>query len=121
MSFKVPNQYRHRDPTSPLYSEDSDGNYGAFIIPWQSYEFLVIAAEGFGWEHVSVTPLAQKRIPSWEVMCFIKGLFWDPEDCTVQYHPPKSVYVNQNEYCLHIWRKIGYEYPLPPTILVGKI
>lgn len=118
--FHVPNQYRFSDKNHYLYTEDSDGNYGAFIIPYESYEFTVIASEGMGWEHVSITPTSRKRAPSWVEMCFFKDLFWDKEDCVVQFHPPESEYVNNHEYCLHLWRKIGSEFPLPPTILVGE-
>jgi len=52
-------------------------------------------------------------------MCRIKEMFWDEEDCVIQFHPPKSEYVNQNENTLHLWRKIGFKQPTPPTTLVG--
>lgn len=78
---------------------------------------LVIASDGMGWEHVSVS--LPSRCPTWEEMCYIKNLFWDETDTVIQYHPPKSEYVNAHPYCLHLWRKIGYEFPLPESIMVG--
>lgn len=69
------------------------------------------------WEHVSIS--TQTRCPTWEEMCFVKDLFWDEEDCVVQYHPPKSDYINCHPRCLHLWRPIGLEIPRPPKILVG--
>lgn len=118
--FHVPNEYRIETEGHPLASRDSDGNYGAFKIPYQSYEFFVIASEGLGWEHVSISP-ERARTPSWDVMCYFKDLFWDEEDCVVQYHPPKSEYVNESEHCLHLWRPTNEKMPLPPKILSGGI
>lgn len=69
-----------------------------------------------GWEHVSVsTPV---RTPTWEEMCFVKSLFWDDEDCVMQLHPPRSSYVNNHPYCLHLWRPVSVEIPTPHTVLV---
>jgi hypothetical protein len=75
------------------------------------------ASDGYKWEHVSVS--THDRIPTWEEMCFIKDLFWDAEDTVIQFHPPKSEYVNQHPYTLHLWRPIGAEIPRPDSILVG--
>jgi hypothetical protein len=101
----------------PLASDPSYGNNGAFIVPFESTKLMIIASEGFGWEHVSVS--LQNRTPNWREMCFLKDLFWDEEDCAVQYHPPKSEYVNRHEHCLHLWRKIGEDFPRPPREMVG--
>jgi hypothetical protein len=118
--FHVPEKYR--DPYPAGYNHAStaaDGNNGSFRIKTLKFAkpFLAIASDGELWEHVSVsTPHAT---PSWSAMCFIKDLFWDPEDCVVQYHPPQSTYVNNHTHCLHLWRKIGSEFELPPSCLVG--
>jgi len=53
-------------------------------------------------EHVSVQ--GKKGTPSWEVMCAIKDIFWEPEDEVIQYHPKKSEYVNMHPNVLHMWR-----------------
>ena len=68
------------------------------------------------WEHVSVS--YADRIPCWETMCQIKDLFWSPEDCVVQYHPPHSEYVNCHPNVLHLWRPLGADLPRPPTWMV---
>jgi hypothetical protein len=53
-------------------------------------------------------------------MCFIKDTFWDGEDCVMQLHPPRSEYVNNHPYCLHLWRPTdGRVIPQPPSIFVG--
>jgi hypothetical protein len=115
--FEVPNQYQVRNSGSPLDSSDEYGNNGAFIIPFESYELHAIASDGGGWEHVSV--LLRNRTPNWREMCFIKDLFWDDEDCVIQYHPPKSEYVNNHDFTLHLWRQVGREFPRPPSLFVG--
>jgi hypothetical protein len=113
--FKVPHEYRTRDGT--LGSTEEHGNNGAFMVPFESYTLQVIASDGEGWEHVSVS--LRNRTPHWREMCVIKGLFWDAEDVVIQYHPAKSEYVHNHDNCLHLWRPVGLEIPTPPRELVG--
>lgn len=118
MSFHVPNQYRIRE--GYMSSDDSYGNNGAFIVPFKSPHTMllsVIASDGEGWEHVSVS--LKSRCPTWAEMSYIKDLFWDDEDMVLQYHPPKSAYVNCHPNCLHLWRPIGVTIPCPPSYLIG--
>jgi len=68
------------------------------------------------WEHVSVS--RTDRCPTWEEMCFVKELFWSGSETVVQFHPRKSEYVNTHPYCLHMWKKCGVEYELPPNVAV---
>lgn len=101
-------------------STEEDGNNGAFLIPTITAShrdnLKVIASDGLGWEHVSVSK--NYECPSWDDMCRIKELFWDAEDLIVQFHPPKSNYVNNHPYCLHLWRPIEQKIPTPDTIMV---
>jgi hypothetical protein len=113
----VPRTKNYRIRDGALASDDTYGNNGAFSILFESFTLNVIASDGEGWEHVSVS--MNRRTPNWREMCFIKDLFWDPEDVVIQYHPAKSEYVNNHNYCLHLWRPIGVEIPTPPKILVG--
>jgi hypothetical protein len=124
--FKVPNEYRFRDMGHPLGSDDSIGTQGAFFIPIAlegDDQAIVIASCGLGWEHVSVhignAVTTKMRTPSWDEMCKIKDMFWGEEDCVVQYHPPKSEYVNQHEFTLHLWRPTKSLLPVPDSLLVG--
>lgn len=119
MAFHVPEKYRVK---SGLYGSDADaGNNGAFAIKithsGRDVVVYVIASDGEGWEHVSVS--MSQRIPPWEVMCRVKQMFWDPEDCVVQYHPPEEDYVNMHKHCLHLWRPMNLEIPRPPAWMVG--
>lgn len=115
--FHVPNRHRIRGD-GDYASDDSYGNNGAFYIPTKIGTVVTtIASDGLGWEHVSVS--LQNRCPNWIEMSQVKDLFWDDEDAVFQFHPPKSLYVNQHPYCLHLWRPIGIEIPIPDPILVG--
>jgi len=113
--MKTPNQYRLKH--GPFATDNSDGNNGAFMVPFESYKFTVIASDGEGWEHVSVS--LPNRTPNWKEMCFIKDLFWEKDECVVQFHPPKAEYVNMHPNCLHLWKPIGKQIETPLCILVG--
>lgn len=119
MSFHVPERLRILN--GPQASDASYGNNGAFVIPAsigsKRAPIFAIASDGEGWEHVSVS--TKHRPPTWDEMCFVKDLFWDGEDCVIQFHPPRSDYVNMHPHCLHLWRPTGIEIPRPPSILVG--
>lgn len=129
MSMHVPNQYRIR--SGAFGTDDSYGNNGAFFVPTRPgrLPLKVIASDGLtvpderpelaGWEHVSAS--LPERCPTWAEMCRIKDLFWDDEDTVVQFHPPRSQYVNNHPYCLHLWRPLHAAVPLPPAILVGVV
>ncbi len=118
--FHAPDKYRIL--TGPLGSDPGSINNGAFEITMKRNEkAFVIASDGFAWEHVSVHMIKKGRAatPTWDEMCRIKDLFWDGEDCVIEYHPPKSRYVNNHKNCLHLWRPMGRDIPLPPTFLTG--
>ena len=117
MTFSVPNAMRYR--MGPLATDETDGNNGVFFIKSRPGQppFKVIASDGGGWEHVSVS--LPHRVPTWDEMCAIKHQFWDDTDCVVQFHPPRSDYVNNHSRCLHLWRPVGVEMPRPPSWMVG--
>lgn len=132
--FRVPEKFRVRK--GKLASDASYGNNGAFMVKAVQpipngepigYFLLCIVSDGGlpgakPWEHVSVTVVhpTMQRTPSWEEMCAIKDLFWEKHDCVVQYHPPSDKYVNQHPLCLHLWRKPGFDMPVPEPDLVGS-
>ena len=92
-----------------------DGNMLAVDHP--SGERQVFSAST-GWEHVSVQ--TDHRTPTWEEMCFVKGLFWKDEECVVEYHPPLSQYVKYSPHCLHLWRPKHVTIPSPSVSLVER-
>lgn len=94
-----------------------DGGMGEIHMP--GWKGSVIWSFGGGWEHVSVSPYKSNVTPSWDDMCRLKDIFFNDDECVVQYHPPKTEYVNNMSNCLHLWRPINVEMPQPPSIMVG--
>ena len=113
--FKVPEKYRIT--TGPFGSSKRDGNNGFFLIKDRKIDLFVIASDGEGWEHVSVSIIT--KTPTWEQMVLVKNLFWSEEDLVIQIHPPKTKYINCHEHCLHLWRPVNEIVPSPPTYLIG--
>lgn len=93
---------------------EQDG--GAFKIPFEGRELHVIASNGLEWDHVSVS--LNTRNPNWREMCYVKELFFEPEDCVFQLHPPKSKYISLHPFCLHLWRPHNELIPMPPAFMV---
>lgn len=115
---------RHRIRSGTFHSDDVDGFNGAFQfrLNGENRTVCIVASDGEGWQHVSVSFGRVPGTPSWDVMCQVKDLFFEPEDWVVQFHPAKSAYVNNHKGCLHLWRCIdGREMPTPPTVLVGVL
>lgn len=104
-----------------IYSQDlsfsEDGIKGFICIDRIDMSF--VASWGGGWDHVSVAPLKKKIIPSWEMMCKVKDIFFKPDEAVIQIHPPKDEYVNNMPNCLHLWRANDKEMILPPSFMVG--
>lgn len=118
--FKVPEKYRIK--TGPMGTLENHGNVGAFRFEKQNAIYFCIASDCEGWEHVSLSiSVKSKRylMPTWDDMCLIKSMFWDDEDAVMQFHPPKSEYVNNHNYVLHLWRECNKNQVMPPSILVG--
>lgn len=103
-----------------IVQEGRDGFGGIVYDKKTRTKLNFILSWGAGWEHCSVSITDRyKRCPSWEQMCFIKDSFWNDDECCVEYHPAKKDYVNNHEYCLHIWKPIDQEIPTPPSLMVG--
>jgi hypothetical protein len=106
------------------FATDHGEHMGAFKIrcPMSSTWLNIIISDGSDWselqlpgppwEHVSVSNV--QRCPTWEEMNWVTRLFWDYEECVVQFHPPQNRYVNCHPNCLHLWKPVGVEIPMPP-------
>src|SRR4051812_18832968 len=82
-------------------------NSGAFLVPSPcaaTNRLRVIAADGLGWDHVSVSVDGVSRCPHWEEMCAVKQLFFRDDEVVMQLHPAEADYVNDHPYVLHLWR-----------------
>lgn len=100
----------------PLTGDVGDAYNGAFQIGVNGVLLSVIASNGRGWDHVSVSH--PYRTPTWQEMCEIKRLFFKEEETVIQYHPARSNYINIHDHCLHLWRKQDADFPMPDLIMV---
>ena len=103
-------------------SDESYGNNGAFEILYRKTANVqivlnVIVSDKVGWDHVSVS--MPKMTPTWNMMCFIKELFFEDDEVAIQYHPRKEDYIDYHPHCLHLWRIQTDAIPIPPVWMVG--
>lgn len=113
--------FRKRDGD---YGSPEGVHFGAFSLMRGTVRIFAIASDGseeIPWEHVScrVTAYRGDRIPTWEEMCWVKDQFWGDDECVVQFHPPRSEYVNNHSCVLHLWKPTNQTLPQPPSIAVG--
>lgn len=99
--------------TSPrMYGYQMLGDiHAAYYEDLQHRVWSLCWDDEMGIEHVSVSCLNKRVMPSWEDMCRFKDLFFKPEEQVVQIHPRASEYVhgvgpshNRLENILHLWR-----------------
>ena len=110
---------RARVRTGRWASTEADGFNGMFELTLTGMLVRVIASDGEGWQHVSVSLLGKFRTPCWGIMCQVKELFFESEDWVCQFHPAEPEYVNVHPGCLHLWRPLEATMPHPPSWMVG--
>lgn len=125
--MKFPEQFRYQpdspDPIGRKFHSKPGEPFGVFKVPAlnapgrRSINLIASDGEATGWDHVSVS-VGSKSPPTWAEMCFVKDLFWDETECVVQFHPPKSDYVNIHPGVLHLWKAAKEPFPRPPKICV---
>lgn len=96
--------------------------FGAFEVigPCGRYLLIIVSngdPELDNWEHVSVS-IAGKHPPNWQEMSWVKDHFWNEDETVLQFHPRRQDYVNLHPNCLHLWRKVGVDHTLPPTVFL---
>ena len=112
--FKIPKENRIK--SGLLASDASFGKNGAFSFQLSNRTTLYCIASSEGdWEHVSVYAKSdgKDRVTTWPEMYKVKNKFWDEEYAVVQFHHPKSSYVNSHPFSLHLWRPIKVDIILP--------
>lgn len=120
------------------YESPKGATFGAFEVPYEGNSIIlrIIATSSMDelgppgqWEHVSVhvydsfhammdEESGGERIPTWQEMAFVKDLFWNEDECVVQFHPAKKDYVNFHSCVLHLWRSTKEPFPMPPKVCV---
>lgn len=117
--IKEPNErldeFRRVHPT--LGASPAGASWGYFEINTPHGTLRVISGgRGEPWEHVSVS--LQNRTPTGSEMCRVKNLFFGPDETVVQFHPDVRHYVNHHPFCLHLWKRTGFDYELPGKELI---
>lgn len=79
------------------------------IVSWNDFEGSVVFGmnEAGCMEHVSISCYKRNRLPSWEIMCRTKDLFWRKDEMVVQIHPTEERYFHGFKTLtnvLHLWR-----------------
>ena len=95
-------------------ASSTDDTWGMFFLthPRSGIRLKVMIGDGKGWDHVSVS--SKKSTPKWNDMCWVNSLFFESDECVIQYHPPETNYVNFHPHCLHLWKPQGTPIPMPP-------
>lgn len=94
----------------------ADERNGAFVLKHKDTILRIIASNGGGWDHVSVS--TETRCPTWEEMEFVKRRFFKSSEVAMQLHVPPTDHVNNHPFCLHLWRPHRLNIPMPPPIYV---
>lgn len=124
--MRFPEKYRMIKPGR--YCSKPGDTHGMFYIPRREGAPLKVMANNITeeerrtlfppyYEHVSVS--LPTRCPTWREMCLVKFLFWEDHELVVQFHPPKSEHINVHPYCLHLWKPVDFDIPLPDALTVG--
>ena len=114
------NDHRLEGPVmTKLFGGDGDHTCGAFLIKSaiDGGTLRVIAAQGDGWEHVSVS--RENRCPNWPEMEQIKRAFFHDDETAMQLHVPVADHISVHPYTLHLWRPLLQDIPRPPAYMVG--
>ena len=122
--MRFPEQFRYTDAKNRnrQFATKPGDRFGYFVVPPDKAKgraLRCVACEAHGnilWDHVSVSLVGwEHKTPSWDEMCLVKDLFWGEEDCVVQFHPPRSRYVNTHPGVLHLWRNVVDHLGAPRT------
>ena len=102
-----------------FYGGVGDHTCGVFRVPSpiDRTPLAIIAAVGDGWDHVSVS--RKNRCPNWQEMEHVKRLFFADDETAMQLHVPPTEHISHHPYCLHLWRPLDREIPLPPANFVA--
>ena len=61
-----------------------------------------VEADGKNWIHLSVSK--RKQYPTWDEFVQVKELFLGRESLALQVLPPRSEWVNDHPFCLHLYQ-----------------
>jgi hypothetical protein len=100
------------------YAIETGPNGSAYRVSVMGVTLAVIASNGGGWDHISVS--ADDRCPTWEEMELVARMFLRPDEVAMQLHLPAADHINIHPFTLHWWRpqRKLRRIPLPPKMFV---
>lgn len=115
--MKTINEILKHDKFTLNQYEPGVGGWGFLFLPGEKLPATVVFSLGSsktadGWEHVSMS--LKRRYPTWDEMCILKKIFFNDDECVVQFHPGKSEFVNIRLNSLDLWRNESFEFKMPP-------
>jgi hypothetical protein len=102
-----------------VYTLEIGDDGGAFAMksPTDRKPLKVIASNGDGWDHVSVS--RDDRCPDWAEMEHVKRLFFQDWETAMQLHVAVADHISLHPNCLHMWRPQTELIPLPRPYMVA--
>lgn len=98
--------------------EMGDSFNGCFILKGPcNMRLRIIASNEEEWDHVSIS--LNNRVPNYKEMCWVKEKFFNDNEVAYQLHVAKKDHINCHPFCLHLWRPLSTDIPLPPKFFVG--
>lgn len=94
-------------PRNTIMFENLRGHpVGDYVFRRNGGNLMVICsarteADGKRWLHVSCSK--PNRLPDWDDLVLVKETFIGRERMAIQVIPPRSKYVNDHPYVLHLW------------------
>ncbi len=93
------------------------------ILPVGMFLLQIIASNGGGWDHVSVSVKELdghqvERCPTWAEMSIAHRLCFNEIEYAMQLHVPPHKHVNNHPFVLHLWRPHCAPLPVPPKEFV---
>ncbi|MDE5860853.1 MAG: hypothetical protein K2H28_01515 [Ruminococcus sp.] len=68
------------------------------------------------WEQVYISRVSNR--PKWDELCETKEIFWNDDECVIQYIPSESMHKDKYNNCLYLWKSVSVEIPIPPETLI---
>lgn len=75
--------------------------------------------DGALWHHISMS--VRQRTPTWKEMVKVKEQLLGQETWAYQIMPPRSKWISEHEFVLHIWAPVDGEPRLPDFGRLGHI
>jgi hypothetical protein len=115
---KLSRANRWRIRKGKFASTEVEGWNGHFLVPLEGELWFVIISDKMGWKHLSVSNSQKNVLPGWTILSRLKDAFYGDDEWACQYFPAKEDYINDCEWCLHLWTPLDQELPKPSIVFV---